>query len=127
MFRLWSLPKAAHLLLRHFASYVELALEELAAAQEEMAARLLASALLIISLFFVVMMICLAVIARTWDTPHRFAAIVWMGSAFAAIAVLCALHKTRLASEQAPLFSAVRGEWEQDRLVLDRILSPGPE
>jgi uncharacterized membrane protein YqjE len=127
MLRLWSLPKAAPLLLRHFAAYVELALEELAAAQEEMAARVLTAAILGVSMFFVIMMACLAVIARTWDTPNRFAAIVWMGAGFASISVLCALYRLRVVSAQAPLFEAVRREWVEDRVALDRILSPDAE
>jgi uncharacterized membrane protein YqjE len=124
---LWTLPKAAPVLLRHFAAYVDLALDDLASAQEEMAARLLASALLILSIFFVVMMACLAVVARTWDTPNRVAAILWMGGAFALLAVFCALYKSRLIQSQSAPFSSVRREWEQDRVVLDSILSPDSE
>lgn len=124
---LWTLPKAAPVLLRHFAAYVDLALDDLAAAQEEMAARLLASVLLILSIFFVVMMACLAVVARTWDTPNRVAAILWMGGAFALLAVFCALYKSRLIQSQSAPFSSVRREWEQDRVVLDSILSPDSE
>jgi uncharacterized membrane protein YqjE len=124
---LWTLPKAAPVLLRHFAAYVDLALEDLASAQEEMASRLLASALLIVSIFFVVLMACLAVVARTWDTPNRVAAILWMGGAFALVAVFCALYRSRVAQSQTAPFSSLRREWEQDRVVLDRILSADPE
>lgn len=124
---LWSLPKAAPLLARHFAAYVELALEDLATAQEEMAARLLASALLLFSLFFVVMMACLAVVARTWDTPNRFPAILWMGAVFLLIAVCCAVYKSRIADGRTSLFASVRREWEEDRVVLDHVLSANPD
>jgi hypothetical protein len=50
-----------------------------------------------------------------------------MGAAFVLVAGLCVLYKSRLALSQSPLFGTVRREWEEDRVVLERILGSEPE
>jgi uncharacterized membrane protein YqjE len=120
---LWSLPRAAPVLLRHMAAYAELAARDFGRAQRDATTQLLASVLVIASLFFVVMMICLAVIATTWDTPHRVTAIAWMAGGFALLALGAVLYRSRIMRDRLPLLSAVRREWQTDRVILDRILS----
>jgi uncharacterized membrane protein YqjE len=120
---LWSLPKAAPVLLRHLAAYVELAALDLAKAQREITAQLLASAIVAVGVFFALMMGCLAVVAATWNTPYRLTAIAWMGAAFVVLAVGAALYKARIASSQTPILDSVRREWHADRMILERILS----
>jgi len=56
MSMLWSLPKAAPVLLRHLAAYVELAALDVAKAQREITAQLLASAIVAVSILFALLM-----------------------------------------------------------------------
>jgi uncharacterized membrane protein YqjE len=120
---LWSLPKAAPVLLHHLAAYLELAGLDLAKTQREVTAQLMASAVMLISVFFALLMGCLAVVASTWNTPHRLTAIAWMGGGFLVLAALAALFRSRLAREQAPFLASVRREWQEDRVILERILA----
>ena len=120
---LWSLPKAAPALLRHLAAYIDLASLDLARAYRETAAEVLASAIIVIGGLFAVFMGCLAVVAYTWDTPHRMSAIGWMGGGFLAVALLAAAYRSRIVRAKSPLMDSVRREWQEDRVLLERILS----
>ncbi len=124
---LWSLPKAAPALLRHLAAYVDLAGLDLAKAQGEIAVQVLASAIVIVCALFAVFMGCLLVVAYTWDTPHRVSAIAWMAGGFAAVAIVAAAYRSNAARARSPLFAAVRREWQEDRVLLERILSSDQE
>jgi uncharacterized membrane protein YqjE len=121
---LWSLPKAVPALLRHFMAYVELAGEDLERTQRDVAARLLATAILLFCLFFVVLTGCLLVVALTWDTSHRVSAILWMGGGFVAVALIAGLYRSQVIGTHTRLLENVRREWEQDRAIVDRLLSP---
>jgi uncharacterized membrane protein YqjE len=120
---LWSLPKAAPALLRHVAAYVELLSLDLARAQREITTELLALAVVAICGLFAVFMGCLVVVACTWDTPHRVAAIVWMGGGFVVVAIVAAVYRANAARAKSPFLASVRQEWQQDRILLERILS----
>jgi uncharacterized membrane protein YqjE len=120
---LWSLPKAAPALLRHMAAYAELAGLDLERTQRDISARLLASAIVGVCVFFIVLMACLIVVALTWDTPHRVAAIVWMGAGFILVAIIAASYRSKLLKGQPRFLDAVRREWEEDRVILERILA----
>jgi uncharacterized membrane protein YqjE len=120
---LWSLPKAAPVLLRHIAAYVELAALDFATAQREITARLVASAIIVICVILAVLMGCLAVVAYTWDTPHRLVAIAWMGGGFLGVAVVALLYRSNRVRGESPFLSTVRREWLEDRVILERILS----
>jgi uncharacterized membrane protein YqjE len=120
---LWALPKAAPALLRHLAAYVDLAGVELARAQREIAAQILVSAIIAICAFFALLMGCLAVIAYTWDTPHRLAAILWMGGAFLGIGIVAAVYLAQVVSSRSQFLACVRREWLEDRVLLERLLS----
>lgn len=119
---LWSLPKVAPALLRHMAAYLELLGYELARAQRELVAGIIAYVVVAICLFFALLMGCAAVVALTWDTPHRLAAIAWMGGGFLAVAAIAILYQMNR-GDQAPLLAALRREWREDCVILERILS----
>jgi uncharacterized membrane protein YqjE len=121
---LWLLPKAAPALLRHLAAYIDLASLDLARAYRETTAELLALAIILIGGLFAVFMGCLAVVAYTWDTSHRVSAIAWMGGGFAIIAIVAAAYRSRIVRAKSPFMDSVRREWREDRVLLDRILSP---
>jgi uncharacterized membrane protein YqjE len=120
---LWMLPKAAPALMRHIAGYVELAAYDLARSRRDFRANLLACAIAGVAVFFTLLLACAAVVAATWDTPHRVAAIVWMAGVFLAVAVLALIYRSRAAKEQAPFLASVRREWREDAVILERILS----
>jgi uncharacterized membrane protein YqjE len=123
MSMLWSLPKAAPVLLRHLAAYVELAALDVAKAQREITTQLLASAIVAVSILFALLMGCLGVVAATWNTPYRLSAIAWMGGGFVVLAVGAAIYKARIARAQTPILDSVRREWHADRMILERILA----
>jgi uncharacterized membrane protein YqjE len=120
---LWSLPKAAPALLRHLAAYVDLAGLDLARAQREIAGQIFSVAILILCGLFALVMGCLAVVAYTWDTPHRVSAIVWMGVVFLSIAIVAALYLARAARSRSEFLASLRREWREDRVLLERVLS----
>jgi uncharacterized membrane protein YqjE len=120
---LWSLPKAAPALLRHVAAYVELLSLDLARAQKEITSELLALAVVAICGLFAVFMGCLVVVAYTWDTPYRVAAIAWMGGGFVVVAIAAAAYRANVARAKSQFLASVRQEWQQDRVLLERILS----
>jgi uncharacterized membrane protein YqjE len=120
---LWSLPKAAPALLRHIAAYIDLASLDLARAYRETAAELVAVAIMAIGGLFAVFMGCLAVVAYTWDTPYRVSAIAWMGGGFLGVAIVAAVYRARIVRAKSPFLDSVRREWQEDRVLLERILS----
>ena len=120
---LWSLPKAAPALLRHLAAYVDLATLDLVRSQREIAAELLASVVVGICTMFAVLMGCIAVVAYTWDTPHRMSAIAWLGGGFLLVAVWAAAYRSKAARSRSRFLASLRREWQEDRVLLERILS----
>jgi len=120
---LWSLPKAAPAILRHLFAYAELVAEDLEQTHRTFKTRLFASLIVLASVFFLILSAFVAVLALTWDTPHRVAAIGWMGFGFLVAAVAAALYRARVVGSQAPFLGTVRREWAEDRIIVERILS----
>ncbi|MEA3139497.1 MAG: hypothetical protein QOK23_1666 [Gammaproteobacteria bacterium] len=124
---LWSLPKAGPALMRHIGAYVELISLDLARTQRELTAQVIAAAVLAICVLFAVLMLCLGVIAYTWDTEYRIVAIAWMGGAFVVLAIIMAIYRARVARASSPFLADVKREWAQDRVILEHLLSPEEE
>jgi uncharacterized membrane protein YqjE len=120
---LWLLPRAAPALLRHLVAYADLASLDLARTCREITAEFLASAILAVCSLFAVLMGCLAVVALTWDTPYRVTAIAWMGGGFAVLATGAAVYRASVVRARSPFLDSVRQEWQEDRVLLERILS----
>jgi uncharacterized membrane protein YqjE len=120
---LWLLPKAAPTILRHIVAYVDLASLDLARANREIAAQAVASVIILICGLFALFMVCLAVVAYTWDTPHRVSAIAWMGGGFLLVAAVAALRRANVARTRAPFLGSVRQAWHEDRELLERLMS----
>ena len=120
---LWSLPKAAPALMRHIGAYIELAGLDLARTHREITAQVVASAIVAICVLFAVFLTCLGIIAYFWDTPYRMASIAWMAGAFLVAAIAAAVYRARAARARSPLLSDVRREWQEDRVILEKILS----
>jgi uncharacterized membrane protein YqjE len=124
---LWSLPKAAPALLRHIAAYAELAALDLARAQREIGSIFIAAAVAAICLMFCLFLGCLAVIAYYWDTAYRVAAIGWLAGAFLLLGVILLIYSSRLSRARTPFLGDLRREWQEDRVILEHILSADKE
>jgi len=121
------LPKAAPALMRHIGAYVELVGLDLQRTQREIVAQVVATAIVAICILFAVFLICMGVIACTWDTPYRVAAIAWMAGAFVIIAMGALIFRSRISRARSPMFSDVQREWQEDKVILERILSSDDE
>jgi uncharacterized membrane protein YqjE len=117
------LPKAAPALMRHIGAYIELAGLDLARTHREITTQVVALAIVAICVLFAVFLICLGIIAYFWDTPYRLVAIAWMAGGFLVIAIGAAIYRSRAARARSPLLSDVRREWQEDRVILEKILS----
>jgi uncharacterized membrane protein YqjE len=124
---LWLLPKAAPALMRHIGVYIELIALDLARAQREITAQVLVAAVAAICMLFAVLMACMAVVAYTWDTAYRVATIAWMSGGFLVIAVVAVIYMSRLARARTPPLTDLKREWQEDRIILERILSSDEE
>jgi uncharacterized membrane protein YqjE len=109
--------------MRHIGAYIELAALDLARAQREISAQVVAVAIVAICVLFAVFLACLGVIAYAWDTPYRVTVIACMAGGFLVIAIGAAVYRSRAARARSPLLSDVRREWQEDRVILERILS----
>jgi uncharacterized membrane protein YqjE len=124
---LWSLPKAAPALLRHFAAYGELIALDIARAQRELGVTLIAFGLAAFGFLFALSLGCIAVIAYFWDTPHRVASVAWLAGGFLLLTIVAAAYGARSLKRRSPFLADVRREWQEDRVILERILSPDEE
>jgi len=120
---IWSLPKAAPALMRHIGAYIDLAGLDLARTQREITAQVVAVAIVAICVLFVIFLVCLGVVAYFWDTPYRLPAIAWLAGGFLVVAIGAAIYRSRAARARSPLLSDVRREWQEDRVILEKILS----
>lgn len=124
---LWSLPKAAPALLRHLAAYAELAALDIHRAQKEFGAHFAMLALAGMGLFFCFFFASVALIAYFWDTPYRVPAIACMAGVFLAVSVFALFRSAQLKRARTPFLRDVKSEWEQDRVILERILGDDEE
>jgi uncharacterized membrane protein YqjE len=120
---LWLLPKAAPALLRHIGAYVELIAFDLEQTRRDLVANVLISMVAGVCVFFAVLMGCVVIIALTWDTPYRVAAVAWTGGAFLTIAVIALIVRSKTMKEQKLFLASVKREWQEDVVVLENILA----
>ncbi len=109
--------------MRHIGAYIDLAGLDLARTQREITAQIVAVAIVAICVLFAVFLTCLGIIAYFWGTSYRLAAIAWMAGGFLIVAIGAAVYRSRAARARSPLLSDVRREWQEDRVILERILS----
>jgi uncharacterized membrane protein YqjE len=120
---LWLLPKAAPALLRHIGAYVELIAFDLEQTRRDLVANVLISMVAGVCVFFAVLMGCVVIIALTWDTPYRVAAVAWTGGAFLTIAVIALIVRSKTMKDQKLFLASVKREWQEDVVVLENILA----
>jgi uncharacterized membrane protein YqjE len=109
--------------MRHIGAYIDLAGLDLARTQREITAQVVAVAIVAICVLFAVFLACLGVVAYFWDTPYRLPAIAWLAGGFLVVAIGAAIYRARAAHARSPLLSDVRREWQEDRVILEKILS----
>jgi uncharacterized membrane protein YqjE len=109
--------------MRHIGAYIELAGLDLARTQREITAQVVALAIVAVCALFAIFLICLGIIAYFWDTPYRLAAIACLAGVFVLAAIIAAIYRARAALARSPLLSDVRREWQEDRVILEKILS----
>jgi len=124
---LWTLPKAAPALLRHVAAYAELAALDIARAQREIGAIWVITAVAAVAVLFCLFLGCLGLIAYYWDTPYRVAAIGWLAGGFLLIAVILLLYRASLSRARMPFLGDLQREWQEDRVILEHLLSADEE
>ena len=113
--------------MRHIGAYVELIGLDLQRTQREIMAQVIATAIVAICILFALFLACVGVIAYTWDTPYRVAAIAWMAGVFVLVAVGALIFRARIARERSAMFSDVQREWQEDKVILERFLSSDEE
>jgi len=109
--------------MRHIGAYIELAGLDLARTHREITTQVVASAIAAVCVLFALFLTCLGVIAHFWDTSYRLAAIAWMAGGFLIVAIGAAIYRSRAARARSPLLSDVRREWQEDRVILEKMLS----
>jgi uncharacterized membrane protein YqjE len=109
--------------MRHIGAYIDLAGLDLARTQREITAQVVALAIIAICVLFAIFLACLGIVAYFWDTPYRLPAIAWMAGGFLVVAIGAAIYRARAARARSPLLSDVRREWQEDRIILEKILS----
>lgn len=120
---LWSLPKAAPALLRHLAAYAELVALDVARAQREITTQLITVVVMGACIFLTLLFACIGIIAYTWNTPYRVTVIACMAGSFLLLAVIAAVLHAKQGKARAPFLADVQREWQEDRVLLERILS----
>jgi uncharacterized membrane protein YqjE len=118
---LQSLQRAMPILLRHLDGYIDLAEQDWSAAKLLAKERLRNWVALLVSSIIAVAAVFVFVIAAAWDTEYRLLTIGSMAGVSAIVAVSAALRLKRNRNERA--FDALRREWEQDRALVNRLLS----
>jgi uncharacterized membrane protein YqjE len=113
--------------MRHIGAYLELIGLDLQRTQREIMAQVVATAIVAICALFAVFLVCVGVIAYTWDTPYRVAAIAWMAGVFVLVAVGALIFRARIARERSAMFADVQREWQEDKVILERFLSSDEE
>jgi uncharacterized membrane protein YqjE len=120
---LWLLPKAAPALLRHIGAYVELAAFDLEQSRRDLTANAIVLVVAGVCVFFAVLMGCVVIVALTWDTSYRVAAVAWTGGAFLTVAILALIYQSKAMKEQKPFLDSVKREWQEDVVVLESIVA----
>jgi uncharacterized membrane protein YqjE len=120
---LWLLPKAAPAILRHIGAYIELAALDLEQSKRDLSLSIAAAMVAGVCVFFAVLMGCVVIVALTWDTPYRVPAVAWTGGGFLALAVLALIYRSKVTKDQKPFLTSVKREWQEDAVVLDKILA----
>ena len=121
------LSQVAPVLLRHLGAYAELLAQDLARGRAGFVRRLGVMLIAAFGLAGAVVMLCVAILAASWDTVYRMTAVYSLLTFFAGLAGLAAAYAARLQSRQTPLFEGVQREWQLDQVLVERVASENDE
>lgn len=121
------LPRVAPVLLRHLGAYAELLAQDLARSRAGLARRLSVMLVAAFGLAGAVVMLCVAIVAESWDTIYRMTAVYSLLAFFVGLSGLAAAYAARLQSRQPHLFAGLEREWQLDRVLVARVLSDHDE
>jgi uncharacterized membrane protein YqjE len=116
-----SLRQALPIVARHLSAYLELVEQDLTALREEVTARLKALMLVAAGGLLSVLMICLLVVALTWDSAARLPAIGIMCGVFILTTAAAVFYLTTRSSNI--VFPSVQSAWQQDKVIVQRLLA----
>ena len=117
------LPRVAPVLVRHLGAYVELLMQDLARGRAGFARQLTMLMIAAFGFAGAAVMLCVAILAASWDTTHRMTAVYSLLAFFVGLSGLAAAQAARLRSKQPPLFAGLEREWRLDRVLVARVLS----
>jgi len=120
-----ALLQVAPILFRHLEGYFELAEQDIAATKAQAVARLRVVAIFCVSALFMLLMLCVLVIALTWDTDYRVLAVALVGGFFTVVTVASGFYLAQLQPTEP--FMELRREWRQDRQLIYRLISGDDE
>jgi uncharacterized membrane protein YqjE len=66
---------------------------------------------------------CVVIVALTWDTPYRVAAVACTGGAFLIAAAIALIYRSKAIKEQPPFLATLKREWREDAVVFERIVA----
>ncbi len=121
------LTKVAPVLLRHLGAYAELLSQDLARGRVAFARRFGVMLVAAFGLAGAFVMVCVAILAASWDTIYRMTAVYSLLAFFVGIAALAGAYAGRLQSRQPPLLEGLQREWQLDQVLIERVLSENDE
>ena len=121
------LSQVAPVLLRHLGAYAELLAQDLARGRAAFARRIGVMLIAAFGLAGVFVMLCVAILAASWDTIYRMTAVYSLLAFFVGLAGFAAAYAARLQSRQTPLFAGLQREWRLDQVLVERVLSANDE
>jgi uncharacterized membrane protein YqjE len=117
------LTVAATLAVRHAVAYIDLILSDAEEAQQYAGRRMWMNTVMATAMTFAVAMICLLVIALTWDTAARIWTVAGLLCFFALSTLFSYLQVRVLRTRRRALFARTAHEWQKDRLLLEKLLN----
>ncbi len=113
----------ARVAVRHLGAYGELLGSDLAAARRAAIAQLWAGVILAATALVAALLLCLWVVALTWDTAYRSTSIAGLAAVFLALAAAAWLRlRASGRGLSSPLARTARA-WEQDRILLHELMN----
>ncbi|MGC1380439.1 MAG: hypothetical protein WA814_05395, partial [Candidatus Baltobacteraceae bacterium] len=120
------LAAVANVAVRHAGAYTDLIMSDLQSMWNELISRVWAGIILAAALLLTAMLGCSWIIAISWNTDRRDTVIAILVALFLGIAALAYRRLRSLAGSFPLALSRAARAWEQDRLLLEDVLSRRP-
>jgi len=116
----------ASLVVRHASAYGDLMAEDLGAAWSALQRRLLAGAVMAAAGLLFVQMMCVWILAMTWDTVDRQWVIGTIAGFFFLITCAAGMFLRTLTGRRPAVFNLSAQEWDKDQHLLTEVLGAAP-